>query len=61
MLEQLFIAACLMLVLEGMLPFLAPQRWRQALLSLLSLQDRQIRAIGLASMLTGAVLLYLFN
>ena len=61
MYETLFVAACLMLVLEGMLPFLAPDRWRQLVLRLAALQDSEIRNMGLLSMVIGAVLLYFFN
>ena len=61
MYETLFVAACLMLVLEGMLPFLAPDRWRQFVLRLAALQDSEIRNMGLLSMVIGAVLLYFFN
>lgn len=61
MLQEFFVAACLMLVLEGMLPFLAPIRWRQVMLSVLGMADSQIRRMGLISMVLGATLLYMFN
>ncbi|MGB5323924.1 MAG: DUF2065 family protein [Pseudomonadales bacterium] len=61
MLQELIVAACLVLVLEGMLPFLSPSSWREALRSLITLSDRQIRCAGLASMLVGVLLLYFFN
>ena len=61
MLQEFIIAACLVLVLEGMLPFLSPRGWRQGIQGLLSLSDRQIRGVGLASMLVGVVLLYILN
>lgn len=50
-------AFALMLVIEGVLPFLAPARWRETFLQLARLGDGQIRFIGLASMLFGVVLL----
>lgn len=56
--QELGIAFCLLLVLEGMLPFLSPQRWREAVVSLARLGDRQLRLIGLGSMLLGTALLY---
>lgn len=59
--QQLFAALCLVLVIEGILPFLNPAGWRRGLLSIAQLRDTQIRIIGLVSMLTGAGLLYLFN
>lgn len=56
--QELGIAFCLLLVLEGILPFLSPRRWREAVISLAGLEDRQLRLIGLGSMLLGAGLLY---
>ncbi len=50
-----------MLVLEGILPFVCPQRWREAFTQLLQLHDRQLRLMGLASMLLGTALLYLLH
>jgi len=61
MYEKLLVAACLMLVLEGVLPFLAPARWRELMLRVATMHDSQIRNMGLVSMILGAVLLYLFN
>lgn len=59
--QQLLIAFSLMLVLEGIVPFLYPQRWRQLVQRLAEIDDRQLRIAGLASMLAGIVLLYLTN
>lgn len=59
--QELGIAFCLMLVLEGILPFLYPQRWRGAIAQLTRLPDRQLRLMGLASMLLGTTLLYLLH
>ncbi|MCC6075991.1 DUF2065 domain-containing protein [Pseudomonas sp. GCM10022188] len=56
--QELGIAFCLLLVLEGILPFLSPRRWREAVISLARLGDRQLRLIGLGSMLLGTALLY---
>ena len=56
---QDFLAAmCLVLVLEGILPFLMPGRWREMMLSLTHVDERSIRLIGFGSMLLGAGLLY---
>lgn len=57
--EQLLIALSLILVLEGIVPFLYPQRWRQLVHRLAELDDRQLRLTGLVSMLAGVALLYL--
>ncbi|MDB2409799.1 DUF2065 domain-containing protein [Pseudomonadales bacterium] len=59
--QELIEAACLVLVLEGMLPFIAPQKWRAMLANILTLSDSTIRRIGLASMITGVILLYILN
>jgi uncharacterized protein YjeT (DUF2065 family) len=59
--QELGIAFCLMLVLEGILPFLYPQRWRGTIAQLAQLPDRQLRLMGLASMLLGTALLYLLH
>ncbi len=51
-------AVCLLLVIEGFLPFLYPQRWRKAVEILASINDRQLRVMGFASMAIGAALLF---
>lgn len=51
-------AVCLLLVIEGILPFLYPQRWRKAVETLASINDRQLRFMGFASMAIGAALLF---
>jgi uncharacterized protein YjeT (DUF2065 family) len=56
--QELGIALCLLLVLEGILPFLCPRQWRDALLQLVQLSDRRLRLMGLASMLLGTAFLY---
>ena len=56
--QELGIALCLLLVLEGILPFLCPRQWRGALAQLIRLSDRQLRLMGLASMLLGTTFLY---
>lgn len=61
MLSSLGIALCLVLVIEGILPFAAPARWRRMLQSVGSLNDRQIRLIGLSSMIIGTACLYLLR
>jgi uncharacterized protein YjeT (DUF2065 family) len=57
--HSLLMAFALMLVLEGLLPFVAPARWRETFLQLARLADGQIRFIGLASMLVGLLILFL--
>jgi len=47
----------LVLVLEGLWPFLSPVRWRGALLRVSSLDDRMLRGFGLAMMICGVIVL----
>ncbi len=54
-------AFCLMLVLEGVVPFLAPSRWRNMAAVLAQVDDRSMRIMGLVSMLLGAGALYFIN
>ena len=61
MLNLLLLAFALMLVIEGLLPFLAPRVWRETFRRVTELSDGQIRFIGLSSMLVGVVLLTLFG
>jgi len=59
-LKEIFLPAlALMLVLEGVLPFLAPSAWREAFSRMIEMKDGQIRFMGLASMLIGLLLLLL--
>lgn len=52
-------ALALMLVLEGVLPLLAPAAWREAFSRMIRLKDGQLRFMGLMSMLAGLLLLLL--
>jgi uncharacterized protein YjeT (DUF2065 family) len=57
--NTLLAAFALMLVIEGVLPFLVPTLWRDTFRRLTELSDGQIRFIGLTSMLAGLLLLYI--
>lgn len=57
--NSLWAAFALMLVIEGMLPFLLPTVWRETFRRLTEMTDGQIRFIGLSSMLAGLLLLLL--
>ena len=50
-------AFALMLIIEGLLPFLAPSVWREAFRRIIQMTDGQIRFFGLTSMLAGVLLL----
>ncbi len=57
--HQVLVALSLVLVIEGILPFLYPRRWRRLVAQLAMIDDRNMRMIGLVSMLSGLGLLYL--
>lgn len=57
--NTLLMAVALMLVIEGLLPFLLPAIWRDAFRRLTEMSDGQIRFVGLSSMLAGVLLLFL--
>jgi uncharacterized protein YjeT (DUF2065 family) len=61
MLNLLLLAFALMLVIEGLLPFLAPRVWRESFRRVTELGDGQIRFIGLSSILVGVLLLTVFR
>ncbi|MCO4836577.1 MAG: DUF2065 domain-containing protein [Oceanospirillaceae bacterium] len=61
LMQHLLVAFCLMLILEGVLPFLYPQRWRNMVAQLGQISDRNMRILGLASMLLGLLLLLLVS
>jgi hypothetical protein len=61
MFDWLMGALALMLVLEGLLPFLSPTAWRQVFERALKMSDGQIRFIGLSSMLAGLLMLLLWR
>lgn len=55
--QDLGTAVALLLVLEGIMPFLSPVTLRRALLAVLEMDDRALRVSGLASMIAGVLLL----
>jgi uncharacterized protein YjeT (DUF2065 family) len=57
----LLTAFALMLVIEGLFPFVAPSVWRETFRRLMQLSDGQIRFFGLSSMIAGLALLALAN
>lgn len=59
--ESLGKAFCLMLILEGMLPFLYPGRWRKMVFTLATIDDKQLRTTGLICMVIGVLALYLLS
>jgi uncharacterized protein YjeT (DUF2065 family) len=57
--QDLLAALALVLVLEGMVPFLNPQSLRRMLETVSQLDDRTLRIAGFISMLCGVVMLYI--
>ena len=56
--QDLAAALCLVLVIEGMLPFLNPRAWQAGVQLLTQIEPRRLRLLGLVSMVAGAALLY---
>ena len=61
MVEDIGRAIALMLVFEGILPFVTPTRWREMAKALAIIDDRSMRSIGLFSMVGGLLLLFIFR
>jgi uncharacterized protein len=59
--ELFFGAIALMLVFEGLLPFLSPGAWRRVFEQALKMSDAQIRLLGLASLAIGLAVLLTFG
>ena len=57
--NDLLSAFALMLVLEGLLPFITPKGFREKMLLMLQMNDNQIRFASLTAMLLGVLLLYI--
>jgi len=55
--DAFWTAAALVLILEGLLPLLAPSTWRRVFTQMLQLRDGQIRFCGLISLLAGVLVL----
>jgi len=56
--ESIIPALALVLVIEGMLPFLSPRSWREAMTQAAQLPDNILRILGLVSMIAGVIILY---
>ena len=61
MTSSLLLAFALMLVIEGLLPFIAPRVWRETFRRVTELTDGQIRFIGLTSILIGLLVMAVFR
>ena len=54
---NLLVAFGLMLIAEGLMPLLAPDRWRDAVRRIAAMRDGQIRFMGLGATAAGVLLL----
>ena len=58
---EILTAVALLLVIEGMLPFIRPSRYKQLVAQIVRLSDNQLRIFGLAAMIVGLVLLFIIR
>lgn len=59
--STLLMAFGLMLVIEGLLPFIAPRLWRDTFRRITEMADGQLRFVGLTSIVAGLALILLFG
>ena len=57
--DVFWLALALVLVLEGLFPFISPAGWRRMFLQILQLQDGQVRFFGLCSVLVGLLMVWM--
>jgi len=55
--QTFLLAFALMLVIEGLMPFLAPRVWRETFRRVTELADGQVRFLGLGSIVVGLILM----
>ena len=58
MLDYWLLGLAMMLIIEGMIPFVLPELWRETFRKLVTLSDGQLRFVGISAMLAGLLLLY---
>ncbi len=58
---EILTAVALLLVIEGMLPFIRPGRYKQLVAQIVRLSDNQLRIFGLAAMIVGLTLLFIIR
>jgi uncharacterized protein YjeT (DUF2065 family) len=59
--QEILTAVALVLVIEGMLPFIGPDRYKQLVAQIAQLSDNHLRTFGLVSMIAGLVLLFIIR
>ncbi len=56
--KEILTAVALLLIIEGMLPFTGPNRYRQVVAQIARLSDNQLRTVGLMAMIVGLLVLF---
>jgi uncharacterized protein YjeT (DUF2065 family) len=56
---EILTALALLMIIEGMLPFIGPDRYKQLVAQIARLSDNQLRTFGLSAMIAGLLLLFL--
>ncbi len=59
--DTFWLALALVLVIEGLFPFVSPAGWRRMFQQILQLHDGQLRFFGLCSILAGLAMLWFFT
>jgi uncharacterized protein YjeT (DUF2065 family) len=59
--DTFWLAIALVLVMEGLFPFVSPEGWRKMFAQLLTYRDGQIRFFGICSILGGLLLIWLLS
>ena len=59
--HTLWIALALVLIIEGLMPFMSPQTWRRLFEQVKHLEDGQIRFFGLCCIVLGVFVLFLLR
>jgi len=57
--NDLLAALALVLIIEGLLPFLAPSKLKEVYQSVMEMPEKSLRLMGLGSMVAGLILLFL--
>jgi len=59
--DTFWTACALVLVIEGLMPFISPSGWRRSFTRIMQLSDGQVRFFGLLSIVGGLLLLWLLS
>ena len=59
--DTFWTALALVLVIEGLMPFISPGGWRRMFTQIMQMTDGQIRFFGLLSIVAGLLMLWLFS